>query len=159
MKLPASAERPYDTVLILPRSSLIDQDGNNACALEAARPDAELAVILAMNPVLKRVVKAVAHPGEEDGIIWHSADQERANIAVDSRSGGSRMFEHPDTDWFLEFPPGPLGFGDTYVEAADLPILYTVVWAFANNYAHSECGRQIGVILVSRRSTDMGSSN
>lgn len=29
------------------------------------------------------------------------------------------VFEHPDTHWYLEFPPAPLGFGGTYVDAAD----------------------------------------
>ena len=34
-----------------------------------------------------------------------------------TQSGGGRMFEHPGSDWYIEFPPGPLGFGDTYVDA------------------------------------------
>ncbi len=38
---------------------------------------------------------------------------------------GSRMFEHPNTDWYVEFPPGPLGFGDAYVDAKDIPLLST----------------------------------
>ncbi|MDB3936206.1 hypothetical protein N9383_05755 [Granulosicoccus sp.] len=42
------------------------------------------------------------------------------------QSGGSRMFEHPESDWYIEFPPGPLGFGDTYVDAQKLPKLDTV---------------------------------
>ncbi len=31
------------------------------------------------------------------------------------QSGSSRMFEHPDSEWFVEFPPCPLGFGDRYI--------------------------------------------
>ena len=42
-----------------------------------------------------------------------------------TRAGRSRMFEHPETDWYLEFPPGPLGFGDTHVETSELPLLIT----------------------------------
>jgi len=42
-----------------------------------------------------------------------------------TRVNSSRMFEHPDTDWYIEFPPGPLGFGETYVDAAKLPFLET----------------------------------
>jgi len=42
------------------------------------------------------------------------------------QSGSSRMFEHPESDWYVEFPPGPLGFGDTYVDAQELPKLDTV---------------------------------
>lgn len=38
---------------------------------------------------------------------------------------GSRMFEHPNTDWYVEFPAGPLGFGDAYVNAEDIPLLST----------------------------------
>ena len=29
------------------------------------------------------------------------------------------VFEHPATRWYLEFPPAPLGFGGTYVDASD----------------------------------------
>jgi len=35
------------------------------------------------------------------------------------------VFEHPATRWYLEFPPAPLGFGGTYVDAADCAILST----------------------------------
>ena len=44
-----------------------------------------------------------------------------------TQSGGGRMFEHPESDWYIEFPPGPLGFGDTYVDAQRYPswTLYT----------------------------------
>ncbi len=36
-------------------------------------------------------------------------------------TGGPRLsvFEHPETEWYLEFPPAPLAFGSTYVDAAD----------------------------------------
>ena len=36
-------------------------------------------------------------------------------------SGNVRQFEHPHTDWFVEFPTGPLSFGDTYVDHCDVP--------------------------------------
>ncbi len=29
------------------------------------------------------------------------------------------VFEHPKTQWYLEFPPAPLGFGGTYVDPSD----------------------------------------
>lgn len=45
-------------------------------------------------------------------------------IGFTSRDG-SRMFEHPNTDWYVEFPAGPLGFGDAYVNAEDIPLLST----------------------------------
>lgn len=40
-------------------------------------------------------------------------------------SSGSRMFEHPDTDWYVEFPPGPLGFGDTQIDVDEIPLFNT----------------------------------
>lgn len=42
-----------------------------------------------------------------------------------SQRDTSRLFEHPDTDWFVEFPPGPLGFGDTFIDHQELPKLQT----------------------------------
>ena len=36
-----------------------------------------------------------------------------------------RQFEHPEIDWFVEFPPGPLAFGDTLVDHEDVPRLET----------------------------------
>jgi len=41
------------------------------------------------------------------------------------QSGSSRMFEHPNSEWYVEFPPGPLGFGDTYIDARKIPMLET----------------------------------
>lgn len=41
------------------------------------------------------------------------------------RFQGSRLFEHPESEWLVEFPPGPLGFGDTIVDAENLPLLGT----------------------------------
>ena len=29
------------------------------------------------------------------------------------------VFEHPKTNWYLEFPPAPLSFGGTYVDPSD----------------------------------------
>lgn len=40
-------------------------------------------------------------------------------------SRNTRQFEHPDTIWFLEFPPSPLGFGDLFVGHQDIPVLQT----------------------------------
>ena len=36
-------------------------------------------------------------------------------------TGGPRLsvFEHPETEWYLEFPPAPLAFGSTYIDASD----------------------------------------
>lgn len=47
-----------------------------------------------------------------------------ASLGFTSRVG-SRMFEHPDTDWLVEFPPGPLGFGNLWIDASSLPALDT----------------------------------
>ncbi len=41
------------------------------------------------------------------------------------RVSGAREFEHPDTRWFVEFPPGPLAFGDTSVDYEDALVLET----------------------------------
>jgi len=42
-----------------------------------------------------------------------------------SQYQGSRLFEHPYTEWLVEFPPGPLGFGDTIIEPQTIPELQT----------------------------------
>lgn len=36
-----------------------------------------------------------------------------------------RQFEHPEVDWLVEFPPGPLAFGDMVVAHEDVPELET----------------------------------
>jgi hypothetical protein len=35
------------------------------------------------------------------------------------------VFEHPESDWYLEFPPAPLAFGGRYVDAAQCAVLET----------------------------------
>lgn len=42
-------------------------------------------------------------------------------------SGNPRLsvFDHPDTAWYVEFPPAPLGFGETYVAPSDCELLET----------------------------------
>ena len=35
------------------------------------------------------------------------------------------VFEHPDTEWYLEFPPAPLSFGGTYVDPAQCVFIKT----------------------------------
>ena len=35
------------------------------------------------------------------------------------------VFEHPATDWYLEFPPAPLSFGATYIDASRCTVLPT----------------------------------
>jgi len=42
-----------------------------------------------------------------------------------TQAGGTRMFEHPECQWYIEFPPGPLGFGDLHVEVDEIPLLNT----------------------------------
>jgi hypothetical protein len=42
-----------------------------------------------------------------------------------SRVAGARQFEHPDTDCFVEFPTGPLGFGETVVRDDEATTLQT----------------------------------
>lgn len=36
-----------------------------------------------------------------------------------------RQFEHPEVGWLVEFPPGPLGFGNRLVMHEDVPVLQT----------------------------------
>jgi len=38
---------------------------------------------------------------------------------------GSREFNHPDTDYYVEFPPGPLAFGETVVADEDAVTIET----------------------------------
>jgi hypothetical protein len=35
------------------------------------------------------------------------------------------VFEHPETKWYLEFAPAPLGFGGTYVDVSECELLST----------------------------------
>jgi hypothetical protein len=41
------------------------------------------------------------------------------------RVPGAREFEHPESDYYVEFPPGPLAFGETVVRDGDVPVLQT----------------------------------
>jgi hypothetical protein len=38
---------------------------------------------------------------------------------------GTRAFSHPDTDYFVEFPPGPLGLGETVIDHSDAAVMQT----------------------------------
>lgn len=38
---------------------------------------------------------------------------------------GARQFEHPETEYYVEFPPGPLGFGETVAGDDEATTLYT----------------------------------
>ncbi|TLM98089.1 MAG: hypothetical protein FDZ75_03155 [Actinobacteria bacterium] len=42
-----------------------------------------------------------------------------------TRAGTARQFEHANTQWFIEFPPGPLAFGETHFADADAWTLRT----------------------------------
>jgi hypothetical protein len=42
-----------------------------------------------------------------------------------SRAPGARQFEHPETDYYVEFPPGPLSFGETVVRDDEATTLQT----------------------------------
>ena len=42
------------------------------------------------------------------------------------RVAGARQFEHPETPYYVEFPPGPLAFGDTAFSDDDATVLQTV---------------------------------
>lgn len=37
----------------------------------------------------------------------------------------ARQFEHPKTKWYVEFPPGPIAFGDRQIQEEEIPILET----------------------------------
>lgn len=41
------------------------------------------------------------------------------------RQPGAREMEHPETAFYVEFPPGPLAFGETVVSDADAAVLQT----------------------------------
>jgi hypothetical protein len=38
-------------------------------------------------------------------------------------AGDGRHFEHEPSGWLLEFPPGPVSFGDTSLSETDIPII------------------------------------
>ena len=38
----------------------------------------------------------------------------------------ARQFDHPKSQWYAEFPPGPLAFGLMVVDHRDVPVLQTV---------------------------------
>jgi hypothetical protein len=42
-----------------------------------------------------------------------------------SRAGYGRGFEHPETPWYVEFPPGPLAFGETSIADDEATVLET----------------------------------
>ncbi|MBK5210937.1 MAG: hypothetical protein JJE36_01210 [Coriobacteriia bacterium] len=37
----------------------------------------------------------------------------------------TRQFEHPDSEYYLEFPPGPLSFGETVILEQDMHLIHT----------------------------------
>lgn len=41
------------------------------------------------------------------------------------RVPGARQFEHPDTEYYVEFPPGPLAFGETVCSEDEAVMLQT----------------------------------
>jgi hypothetical protein len=45
------------------------------------------------------------------------------------RMPGVRQLRHPDTDLYVEFPPGPLSFGETTVDYGDAAVLETAYGA------------------------------
>jgi hypothetical protein len=40
-------------------------------------------------------------------------------------SASKRLFEHPRTQWLVEFPPGPLGFGGRVIDHRSIEVLQT----------------------------------
>lgn len=38
-------------------------------------------------------------------------------------AGDGRHFEHKPSGWLVEFPPGPVAFGDTTVSESDIPVI------------------------------------
>ena len=43
------------------------------------------------------------------------------------RAGQPRLsvFDHPNTNWYLEFPPAPLSFGGTYIDPSECALIDT----------------------------------
>jgi len=41
------------------------------------------------------------------------------------RRRNERQFEHADTIWYVEFPPGPIAFGDRVIDETAIPIFET----------------------------------
>ena len=35
------------------------------------------------------------------------------------------VFDHPNTNWYLEFPPAPLSFGGTYIDPSECALIDT----------------------------------
>lgn len=58
-----------------------------------------------------------------------SGSQEELRRAIEplgfTPSDSRREFEHPQIDRLVEFPPGPLAFGDTVLMHEDVPVLET----------------------------------
>lgn len=42
-----------------------------------------------------------------------------------TRAAGARQFDHPETDYYVEFPPGPVAFGETVLGEQDVATLQT----------------------------------
>lgn len=42
-----------------------------------------------------------------------------------TRKQNARQFEHPNTSWYVEFPPGPLAFGDRVIDDDSIPLFET----------------------------------
>ena len=55
-----------------------------------------------------------------------------------SQYQGSRLFEHPGTDWLVEFPPGPLGFGHTIIDPDTIPELETQFGLCVSSHPHCQ---------------------
>lgn len=58
-----------------------------------------------------------------------SADPKRLEPVVAAlgfvATGSKRLYEHPQTEWLVEFPAGPLGFGHRVIDARQLESLNT----------------------------------
>jgi hypothetical protein len=67
---------------------------------------------------------------ESRGLDFITVERTRAIADAISPLGfrhvaGARQFEHPGTEYYVEFPPGPLAFGDTVVPDTDAATLQT----------------------------------